>query len=415
MRQHIYTIGLVIALLLTSCEKNIKIDLDVPSERFITLNGVVIADEPILLLLSKNLPLLESTDYWSMILDEATVTIYLNGEEAERRTIARKQKPWNLELRDLYTLGIEPYFYGAYNKELIYKSHLIPHAGDRLRIVVTAPGCPTAYFEEQLPEAPMLTDIRVSVVKDETRDLFDYPDLTSTYTYHYEKTLKNIGSWDLDIKEAYRLENIVNTEAYQRVIFTLHNQHKPQNYVLGVPKRLKQGYPIINPYDLPTGPVDEQVAIQGFIDDVLFRVEQFAWIEDNAVFSPAARAISRATNKLHNLRSLDRIRNAVWFMPYISNTSIHEGGEMIQVLLPLFHKRPHQSKLEEERLFQVFAINPTYYAYARKKYDDTKIDNDDDITSDLQEGMGEHDVTITNIHNGRGMILVAIPASIRLN
>lgn len=415
MRQYIYTIGLVIALLLTSCEKNIKIDLDIPSERFITVNGIVIADEPILLLLSKNLPLLQSTDYWSMVLEEATVTIYLNDEEAEKRTITRAQKPWNLELRDLYTLGIEPYFYGAYNKELIYKSHLIPHAGDRLRIEVTASGCPTAHFEEQIPEAPKLTEIQVSVVKDEPRDLFDYSSLASKYTHAYEEMLHSIGLKGQEINGAHRFENLVNTQAYQRVVFTLHNQHKSQDYVLGIPKRIKHGYPAINPNVPPIGPEEEQETVQKFIDALLFRAERFAWIEDNAVFSLEARAICRATNKSLDIRQLDRMLDAVWFMPYISNISVHENGETIQVLLPLFHKRPYESKLEEERLFQVFAINPTYNAFAHKKYGDNELDNDVDITDDLQEGLGEHDITISNIHNGRGMILVATPASIKLN
>lgn len=398
----LYSASLLLALLLVGCEKNLKMDLPTNEKPQLTIYGFLYADRPTYLMLSKSVTITDSPRKEAMIIDEATVTYYINGELKETQKVDRAQNLSTFTNEDIHY--IKSNHRELSHNHLYFKSQVKPKPGDKVKIEVESPNLPTASFEGTLPPAPEISGAKVERIKGSSVTLFGLDSYADNLKYSFHWGSQNYGP---DPEKLYQpsLFEFVESDAYQKVTFSIKITDSDQFFSVGVP--VKSNIPWYSS-EMVIKSWDE--VWPRIVDDQIYLVEQLLDVDNCVHFSKKARAIAKQKKD-------PRRKGAQYFMPYFSSRG-HQVGEIIEVevLLPLMKKRDYPSQIDSNRNLAILALSSEFAFFAEKGYG-LLIGNEggDSITDiELGEISAEHSIARRNVTNGNGVIYLASPYLIPL-
>lgn len=405
------------AISLLSCEKSLKQEIPSYGKPRITAYGFIVAEEAPLLLLSKALPMTISTSRSELILNEATVSYYINGELVEKRKLERSNNDREFQIRDWER--IEERSNEVFNNRdhLFYRGKQAPKGGDLVKIVIEAPGIQDAVIEERLPRVPKVLNINISSESRGNRDLF----LVARHQELFENLQRPLAEMlnsnqPSPKKLPYSSLSEYVKDSYQTVTFEIERTEGGTDFfAIGVPKHNNYipgiGLPEGDRYGGKLTEDEIKIISARVTNKFLHHLEEAIFVENSAAFPLTARDIAK--QKRESLVKGDR--NRQYFLPYLSTSGVETGGKVtVQVTLPEFFPRDDKFlPLEEKRELKVFALNTTLSRLAERGYGLLKPDKEDLVH--LTTILGEYKVEYTNVRGGMGQVFMATPFSIPLN
>lgn len=233
---------------------------------------------------------------------------------------------------------------GDNNRVLIYNARVAPKENQLLRFEVDSPDLKEASFEEKMPAKPKIDNIKVEKIR--------------TDADHFERAH--------------------------------YNMQKPYtNFILRI-KITDTTYPAENFMGIRVSNLNKG---DNKYDNAFSYIENvFLWTENDPLFPMASNAVMKEINTHYYLH-----QNSSMVIPFFSNKRMSSKEAVIEAWMPkLFEK-------QRNRIY-VYSISQDYYRYGLQKYG---IDTDtDEWEIDEDSGLTERTPTLTNIHNGVGLIIL---------
>lgn len=397
-----YFISVSIALLLVSCEKNLKMELPTNEKPQLTIYGFMYAQHPTILMISRSIPITERNEYEAFTIDEAVVSYYINGELKETQKVRRSDGLDNLTNADINFIKTPKGLLSL--QHIYYKSQVTPQPGDVVRIEVESPNLPMATFEGTLPSIPEVSNIRIEKVNGNSKAILGLEKFAEDLqtNFYWGARNFNLNFEDIFIPSLY---DYVEDEAYEKVTFSLKFTEPNQFFSIGVPKRLNIAMRGQEPY------IDNwEWAKREILDQNLFLVEQLIDIDNCVYFSQKSRLIAKQK------KNPDRKGNQ-YFLPYLSSMGRQAGETIdIEVILPIMKEREYPSQLDTKRKLAIYALSSEFSHFAESGYGilEEKGETDNITNIELGEISAELAIARKNFQGGNGVLYLATPYFIQL-
>ncbi len=177
---------LFLILLLPGCEKEVFLDHRTYTPK-IVMNGILSPDSLVEIRVSKSFLYTDTLSSRSL-LDDASLTLFINGEERGKMQQVRIDT-----LRDYNWRGNNT----AYTA--LFRSSVRPKIGDKVRIEASAEGFPTAWAETILLAPPIITGVDTSTFLT-SKSLFN----DDAYSPYYDYTYPQLYPENIQVEEQYR-------------------------------------------------------------------------------------------------------------------------------------------------------------------------------------------------------------------
>ncbi len=191
---------LFLILLLPGCEKEVFLDHRAYTPK-IVMNGILSPDSLVGIRVSKSFLYTDTLSSRSL-LDDASLTLFINGEERGKMQQVRVDTLHDYSWRGNNT---------AYTA--LFRSSVRPKIGDKVRVEASAEGFPTAWAETILPAPPSITRVDTSTYLT-SKSLFDdgygghplYPKNIQVEEQYRNLRVKMGITADDDAKQYFRLQ-----------------------------------------------------------------------------------------------------------------------------------------------------------------------------------------------------------------
>ena len=145
--RYIWILLAAIMISLAACEKEIRFYMDDYTPK-IVMNGIISPDSLIEIGLSRSF-LYNDTSSGNSLLKNATLTLFINGEEREKMQMTRMDTVYDSDRSDYYYKTLIT----------VFSSTVRPKTGDRIRIEASAEGFNPAWAETTIPIPPIINKI----------------------------------------------------------------------------------------------------------------------------------------------------------------------------------------------------------------------------------------------------------------
>jgi hypothetical protein len=360
---------MTLPLLFAACEKEIRLDMDGYKPR-IVMNGIISPDSLIEIRVSKSF-LYTDTFTEKSRLGNATLTLYINGEEREKMVKIGTESNTNQD-----RLGFQ---YTALMT--LFRSTVRPKTGDRIRIEASAEGFNTAWAETTIPLPPQINRIDTATFFTAQRIM---EEINNEYYPGY-----GVGTLYPDsirAEELYRNLRI-------RASITTPPSKLSQYFML----RLRScndripDHPDMNGYFLGLYTNDDPIFKESYrsslLEDLLTEGPSYEGVKyfDSAIFS----------DKLFRNNSYTLDFSITDYYPIL--TTYEKTGETTEWGYPVYI--PVKTEVLNPPLeVQFTLISPELYPYYRKG----RYDPHSDEESFRQ--ISEPEMTYGNVHNGIGVV-----------
>ena len=360
---------MTLPLLFAACEKEIRLDMDGYKPR-IVMNGIISPDSLIEIRVSKSF-LYTDTFTEKSRLGNATLTLYINGEEREKMVKIGTESNTNHD-----RLGFQ---YTALMT--LFRSTVRPKTGDRIRIEASAEGFNTAWAETTIPLPPQINRIDTATFFTAQRIM---EEINNEYYPGY-----GVGTLypdSIHAEELYRNLRI-------RASITTPPSKLSQYFML----RLRScndripDHPDMNGYFLGLYTNDDPIFKESYrsslLEDLLTEGPSYEGVKyfDSAIFS----------DKLFRNNSYTLDFSITDYYPIL--TTYEKTGETTEWGYPVYI--PVKTEVLNPPLeVQFTLISPELYPYYRKG----RYDPHSDEESFRQ--ISEPEMTYGNVHNGIGVV-----------
>lgn len=360
---------MTLPLLFAACEKEIRLDMDGYKPR-IVMNGIISPDSLIEIRVSKSF-LYTDTFTEKSRLGNATLTLYINGEEREKMVKIGTESNTNQD-----RLGFQ---YTALMT--LFRSTVRPKTGDRIRIEASAEGFNTAWAETTIPLPPQINRIDTATFFTAQRIM---EEINNEYYPGY-----GVGTLypdSIHAEELYRNLRI-------RASITTPPSKLSQYFML----RLRScndripDHPDMNGYFLGLYTNDDPIFKESYrsslLEDLLTEGPSYEGVKyfDSAIFS----------DKLFRNNSYTLDFSITDYYPIL--TTYEKTGETTEWGYPVYI--PVKTEVLNPPLeVQFTLISPELYPYYRKG----RYDPHSDEESFRQ--ISEPEMTYGNVHNGIGVV-----------
>lgn len=367
-------------LIFTACEKEIRLDLGDYRPR-IVMNGIISPDSLIEIRVSKSFLYTDTLTDKSQ-LKNASLTLYINGEEREKMMMTGyEQHTDNDRLGFQYTAVMA-----------LYRSTIRPQTGDRIRIEASAEGFNTAWAETTIPLPPQINRIDTATFFTPQRIM---EEINNEYYPGY-----GVGTLypdSIHAEELYRNLRI-------RVSITTPPSKLSQYFML----RLRSSndripdHPDLNGYFLGLYTDDDPIFRESYrnslLEDLITEGTSYEGVKyfDSAIFS----------NKLFRNNSYTLDFSITDYYPIL--TTYKKTGETSEWGYPIYV--PIKTEVLNPPLeVQFTLISPELYPYFRKGEYDPQSDEES------FKLISEPELSYSNVQNGIGVVGAVSAAKLQIN
>ncbi len=348
------SIYLFLILLLSSCntERDLSLDVNKNVPDKLVINGLIEADTAPVLFISSSHSIYRKHNFDGTLAAFAVKEAKVHCYVGDKlvEEAALSMAKDMLTYEEIATMGLNP---GIRLAELPYRMKYVPQEGDKLRIDVASPGYETVRVEIEMPKK----------VKDETIKIEDVEANTDIID---GSTSDGLSLPSMNFKR-YRLtftSPLHPSEAY----FGVAIQEKPKD-------------------------ADPSSYLNGRIG-----------LHEDIIFSRDCRRLTRFLNFEQRHALIPQFA-----IPYFSSAGANTSTMSITIVGDPMGR--HHS-----RRVAIYSLSRVYYEYGAMRYGfaDISAGSDDFDLSDVDNPMAEKRISLTNVRNGRGVVLARTPCFIEV-